>query len=67
MKNIWKYLLLGVVVAGAGLFLSDIVDHFLNGLEYGTACVLGMGLYLCILIVVCTGLILSKVSEKREG
>ena len=35
-------------------------------MEFGDAACLGIGLYLCIVVVVCTGAILSRI-QKREA
>ncbi len=32
MKNIWQYVLLGVVVAVGGMFVSDLAGSFFNGM-----------------------------------
>ena len=37
---------------------------FFNGMDYGSACVLGMGMYLCVVVVTCTGIIVSKITSK---
>ena len=33
-------------------------------MDYGSACVLGIGMYLCVVVVTCTGIIVSKISSK---
>lgn len=59
--KIIRSLFIGVVVAMGGMFFSDILGNIFNGLEYGHAAVLGMCMYLCVVIVTCTGIILSKM------
>jgi hypothetical protein len=46
------------------MFFSDICGDFFNGMDYGSACVLGIGMYLCVVVVTCTGIIVSKISSK---
>lgn len=78
MKNIGGSLLAGILVAFGGLCVSDFVGGLFNGMEYGSACVLGACLYLCVVVVTCTGIIVSKLerdpaspppslSEKDDG
>lgn len=67
MKNIWRYILLGIAVAVGGMFVSDITGHFFNGMDYGSASVLGMCMYICVVIVTCTGVIVAKLSENSRS
>ena len=48
MKKVWTYFAIGCVVAIIGMFFSDICGDFFNGMDYGSACVLGIGMYLCV-------------------
>lgn len=66
MKKVWTYFAIGCVLAIAGMFFSDICGNFFNGMDYGTACLLGMGMYLCIVVVTCTGIIVSKVTCRKK-
>ena len=66
MKKVWKYFAAGCAVAIAGLFFSVNCGDFLNGMDHGSACALGMGMYLCVVVVTCTGIIVSKVSSKPK-
>ena len=63
MKKIGTYFGIGCVVAIIGMFFSELCGSFFNGMEYGSACVLGMGMYLCVVVVTCTGIILSKLGS----
>lgn len=65
MKTIWKYFAVGCVVAFAGVLFSDICGDFFNGMDYGSACAVGMGLYLCVVVITCTGIIVSKISSRQ--
>lgn len=64
MKEIGTYFVMGCVVAIIGMFFSDICGNFFNGMDYGSACVLGIGMYLCVVIVTCTGITISKIDAK---
>ena len=66
MKKVWTYFAIGCVVAIIGMFFSDICGDFFNGMDYGSACVLGMGMYLCVMIFTCTGIIVSKITSKQS-
>lgn len=63
MKNIGTSLFVGLIVAFGGLWVSDLVGSIFNGMEYGSACVLGVCLYLCVVVVTCTGIILEKLEK----
>ena len=66
MKEIGRYFVLGCIVAIVGMFFSDMSGNFFNGMDYGSACVLGMGMYLCVVVVTCTGIIISKIASKQN-
>ena len=66
MKKVWTYFAIGCVLAIVGMFFSDIFGDFANGMDYGSACVLGMGMYLCVVVVTCTGIIVSKITSKQS-
>lgn len=68
MKNIWKYILAGIAVAIGGMFVSDLAGDFLNGLGgYGFGCILGICMYLCVVIVTCTGIIVAELHKNTHG
>ena len=64
MKKVQTYFAIGCALAIVGMFFSDICGDFFNGMDYGSACVLGMGMYLCVVVVTCTGIIVSKIISK---
>ncbi|MGN0339044.1 MAG: hypothetical protein ACI4D0_00960 [Lachnospira sp.] len=64
MKKVCTYFAIGCVLAIVGMLFSDICGDFFNGMDYGSACVLGMGMYLCVVVVTCTGIIVSKITSK---
>ena len=68
MKNIWRYILLGIAVAIGGMFVSDIAGSFFNGMGgYGFGCILGICMYLCVVIVTCTGIIITKFNKDTHS
>lgn len=66
MKKVWAYFAIGCVVAIVGMYFSDICGSLFNGMDYGSACVLGMGMYLCVVVITCTGIIVSKIGSKAK-
>lgn len=67
MKQISGFVLLGIVAAAAGLFVSDLFGCFFNGMDYGSASVLGFCAYLCVVVVTCTGVIVSRLDRDRRN
>ncbi len=66
MKKVWAYFATGCMVAIVGMLFSDICGDFFNGMDYGSACTLGMGMYLCVVVITCTGIIVSKIGSKSN-
>lgn len=67
MEKLWQFVLLGIAVAVGGMLASSWIGSFFNGMGYGSACVLGICLYLCVVIVTCTGAILLKLEKNNES
>ncbi len=65
--NVCQYIVIGIVVALGGMFISDIARSFFNGMDYGSACVLGICIYLCVVIVTCTGIIVTKLNKNTHS
>lgn len=66
MKNVWQYILIGlVVVAVEGVFLT-LFAKFFNGLTSTEALIIGAALFLAFEIVICTGVIISKFSAPKD-
>lgn len=63
MKNIGTSIFVGILVAFGGLLVSEFTGSIFNGMEYGSACVLGVCLYLCVVVVTCTGIIAAKLDK----
>ena len=59
-KALGKSLLAGIAAAFAGLVFADLFSVLMSGLDRDTGRILGMGTYLVLVIVVCTGLVLGK-------
>ena len=66
MKKIWQFVLAGIAIAIGGMFFADLVGDFFNGMDYGSASVLGICMYLCVVVVTCTGVIVSKLDKNSE-
>lgn len=66
MKNIWKYILLGMAVAVLCLFGAAWFPAFFNGMTLEVATTLGVGLFLACEMVILTGLIISRIEKKDE-
>ena len=66
MKTLCRYFAIGCVVAVMGMFISVICGSFFNGMDYGSACVLGMGMFLCVVIITCTGIVVSKLEQNSD-
>ena len=64
-RTILGYFVIGLAVAVGGVLFSDLCGNFFNGMEYGAACTVGIGLYLCVVVITCTGIIVSHL-EKRK-
>ena len=67
MKKIWQFVLIGIAIAIGGMFFADLAGDFFNGMDYGSASVLGIGMYLCAVVVVCTGIIVSKLDKNSHS
>lgn len=64
-RTILGYFVIGLAVAFGGVLFSDVCGNFFNGMEYGAACTLGMGIYLCVVVITCTGIIVSYLEKKK--
>ena len=67
MKNIWKYILVGLgVVAVEWVFLAVFMEIF-NGLTHEGALIVGSAFFIAFEMVVCTGVIVSKIKQKDDS
>ena len=62
--KIIKSILIGIATAIIGLIFSALFGKFFNGLSMEASTILGMLFFLCVVIVVCTGILLSKMDQK---
>lgn len=67
MKKLWQFAVLGIVAAIGGMVFSGFTGNFFSGMDFGSAAVLGICMYLCVVVVTCTGVILSKLEEKMPS
>ncbi len=65
MRNLWKYVLAGLGVVFLEILFVALFRDFLNGLSEVEAVVLAVGIFLAFEMVVCAGVIISKVESKR--
>ena len=67
MGQLWKTILaslgLGVLVALVGLGFAALFGSWMSGLPWESAILLGMGVYSCLVMVVCTGVIVAKLKK----
>lgn len=68
MKNILKYLLIGLVVGGiVGLtFATFLIEVVFTGTSKDVASIFAWAIYLCCVNTVCTGIIVSKLGKTPE-
>ena len=66
MKNMGKYILIGMgVVLVEWIFLAFFSEIF-NGLSQEGAVAVGSAFFLAFEMVICTGVIVSKIEKKKE-
>ena len=61
MKTIGKYFCWGIFVAIIGMIFATLFATFFNGMDKAGALAVGVGLYLCMVVITCTGIIVSKL------
>lgn len=67
MKNIGKYILISLgVVLVEWVFLAFFSEMF-NGLSQEGAVVVGSAFFLAFEMVICTGVIVSKIDKKKDS
>ena len=66
MKNIWKYILIGFgVVILEWIFLAFFSPWF-NGMGELGGIIIGVGFFLAFEMVICTGIIISKINTSKD-
>ena len=61
-KGILRYVFLGILVALGGMFFSMVVARFATSKDAAVS--LGIGMYLCIVTITCTGMVLMGIKNK---
>ena len=64
MNAIIKSILIGIATVVVGIIFAGLFSSVFNGFSLETAAIFGLGLYLCFVVVVCTGIIISKIDKK---
>lgn len=62
-KGILRYVFLGILVALGGFFFALVVARFATSKDAAVS--LGIGMYLCIINVTCTGILVSRMDKKK--
>ena len=66
MKNMWKYILIGLgMVIAEWIFLALFIEVF-NGLGQTGGVVVGAAFFLAFEMVICTGAIVSKIGKENN-
>lgn len=66
MRNMWKYILIGLgTIVLEWIFLALAFALF-NGLDQMAGAVLGTSFFLAFEMVICTGVILSKIEKVKK-
>lgn len=66
MKNIWKYILIGFgVVILEWIFLAFFSPWF-DGMGELGGIIIGVGFFLAFEMVICTGIIISKIDANKD-
>ena len=67
MKKTCQFVLAGIAVAIGGLFFSGLIVNLFNGMDFGAAAILGSCMYLWMVVVSCTGIIVSKLDKNSHS
>ena len=67
MKKACQFVLAGIAVAIGGLFFSALIGNLFNGMDYDAAAIIGICMYLCVVVVTCTGIIVSKLDKNSHS
>ena len=66
MKNIWRYILIGFgVVILEWIFLA-VFSPWFNGMGELGGIIIGVGFFLAFEMVICTGIIISKINTGKD-
>lgn len=61
-KGILRYVFLGILVALRGFFFALVLARFATSKDAAVS--LGIGMYLCIVTITCTGIVLLRIKDK---
>ena len=61
-KGILRYVFLGILVALGGFFFALVLARFATSKDAAVS--LGIGMYLCIVTITCTGIVLMGIKDK---
>lgn len=67
MKTMWKYVLIGIGVVIVEWFFLALFSEIFNGLSQEGAVVVGAAFFLAFEMIVCTGVIISKIEKFKRG
>lgn len=65
MKNIGKYIGVGLIVVFTQWVFIAFMESFFNGASMEVATICGVGFFLAFELVICTGLIISKLNKNN--
>ena len=63
MKNMGKYLFLGIVAVALEWVFVALADAFFDGMPQTERVVIGTGFFLAFELVICTGAVISKLEN----
>ena len=67
MKIIGQYFVMGLGAAAGMVVLAELLSRLFNGLgSYGDSVIFSMLVLLCVLIVTCTGVVVSRLEQIRK-
>ena len=66
MKNMGKYILIGMGVVLVEWVFLEFFSAMFNGLSQEGAVAVGSAFFLAFEMVICTGVIVSKIEKKKE-
>jgi len=66
MKNLWKYVLIGLVTVLLEGFSIALTPLFLSGLSFTEGIIAGVGFFLAFEMIICTWAIISKIEKQNS-
>lgn len=66
LKSLLGWFAAGLIAAFGGVLFSDLFGDFFNGLPNGTGPILGMGVFLCVVLITCTGIVVIKIDQTKD-